>query len=55
MGRHTRIEFLDDDHVLRVLRLLLSHGAGEPSVPGFFAPERVDLAPLSRAGGGGDG
>ncbi len=53
-----RILFLDDDHVVRVLRLLLSNAEDDPSVRAFFAPEEVDLAPLLTAAAGlrqGDG
>jgi phosphoglycerate dehydrogenase-like enzyme len=52
MARPAHVEFLDDDHVLRILRLFLSHGDRDPRVPGFFAPEDVDLAQISRAATG---
>ncbi len=44
-----RILFLDDDHVLRTLRLILCNAEHDAQVRGFFAPERPDLAPLIRA------
>lgn len=53
-----RILFLDEDHVVRVLRLLLSNAEDDPSVRAFFAPEEVDLAALLAAAAGlrqGDG
>ena len=44
-----RILFLDDDHVLRTLRLILCNAESDPRVRDFFAPEQPDLAPLVRA------
>src|SRR5574340_536650 len=58
MTRPPRILFLDDDHVMRALRLLLSNGEHDPSARAFFAPEKVDFEPFMAAAAGlhhGDG
>jgi phosphoglycerate dehydrogenase-like enzyme len=44
--------FLDDDHVLRILRLILCDGEDDPRVRNFFAPENVDLSALVHAAKG---
>lgn len=38
-----RILFLDDDHVLKLFRMLLRNEEAQPSFAAWFAPERVDL------------
>lgn len=49
-----RIAFLDDDHVMRVVRgLLLAPGpAVDAALAGFFAPEAVDLAAARQSAAG---
>lgn len=47
-----RILFLDEDHVLRTLRLILCDADHDAQVRGFFAPERPDLGPLIQAAAG---
>lgn len=47
-----RILFLDDDHVLRIFRLVLSNREDDPWIGSWFAPEQVDLAPLVQAAHG---
>jgi phosphoglycerate dehydrogenase-like enzyme len=39
-----RILFLDDDHVLKLFRMLLRNQEAHASFAAWFAPERVDLA-----------
>jgi phosphoglycerate dehydrogenase-like enzyme len=46
-----RILFFDDDLVVRVLRTILSNER-DPWIAEYFAPERIDLARLLRAGKG---
>ena len=46
------ILFLDDDHVLRILRLILCDGENDPRVRDFFAPEQLDLSQLIAAAKG---
>ena len=46
------ILFLDDDPVIRVVRLVLSNAEGDPWIRDYFAPESVDLARLTRAARG---
>ena len=41
-----RILFLDDDHVLRIFRMLLRGQAADPAVAAWFAPEQVDPEPV---------
>lgn len=41
-----RILFLDDDHVLRIFRLLLRGHVADPALATWFAPEVVDLHPV---------
>jgi phosphoglycerate dehydrogenase-like enzyme len=53
-----RILFLDDDPVIRVLRMVLSNAEQDPWLRDYFAPEEVDFAPLIAAAKGlrrGDG
>jgi phosphoglycerate dehydrogenase-like enzyme len=49
-----RIVFLDDDHVIKLARLLLSSSGPEDErwVGGFFAPEQVDVGGLLELGAG---
>lgn len=54
MNPHTRIGFLDDDHVIRMARFALG-GAGEIGeqwVRDFFLPEEMDPAHVRNAGRG---
>lgn len=44
-----RILFLDDDPVIRILRLVLSDRGDEPWIRAYFAPELADAAPLIEA------
>jgi phosphoglycerate dehydrogenase-like enzyme len=48
MMRAPRILFLDDDHVLRNFRLILTNRE-EPALRDWLAPEQVDLEPLLKA------
>jgi phosphoglycerate dehydrogenase-like enzyme len=50
----TRITFLDDDHVMRLARLMLSAdgGADERWLRAFFEPEPIDLGMLLALGAG---
>lgn len=53
-----RILFLDDDPVMRVLRLVLGNAEHDPWIRDYFAPEEVDFSALVRAAKGlrrGDG
>lgn len=52
MGDVPRILFLDEDHVLRTLRLILCDAEHDARVRGFFAPEHPDLGPLVRVAAG---
>ena len=47
-----KIVFLDDDPVIRIVRLVLQNAERDPWVADFFAPEDVDLAPLCDAARG---
>ena len=47
-----RILFLDEDHVLNLFRMVLANREGDTSFAGWFAPEPVDLEPLTRAATG---
>jgi phosphoglycerate dehydrogenase-like enzyme len=48
-----RLTFLDDDHVMEVIRSLVSWREADASyVDRFFRPERVDLAELEEIGAG---
>jgi len=44
MAGPPRILFLDDDHVLRMLRMLLRNEEAQDSFAAWFAPEQVDLS-----------
>ena len=46
------ILFLDDDPVVRVVRLLLSDAEDDPWILDYFAPEEIDLSRLTRAARG---
>jgi len=54
VGRMTapRILFLDDDPVIRVLRMVLSDAEHDPWVRDYFAPEKVDPSRLVKAAKG---
>src|SRR5438094_5630710 len=47
-----RILFLDDDPVIRVLRMVLSDAGHDPWIRDYFAPEKVDASRLARAAKG---
>src|SRR6267143_1821873 len=47
-----RILFLDDDPVIRVLRMVLSDGEHDPWIRDYFATEKVDASRLARAAKG---
>src|SRR5438046_10641883 len=47
-----RILFLDDDPVIRVLRMVLSDAEDDPWVRDYFAPEKVDPSRLVKAAKG---
>ena len=47
-----RILFLDDDPVIRVLRMVLSDAEHDPWIRDYFAPEKVDASRLARAAKG---
>jgi phosphoglycerate dehydrogenase-like enzyme len=47
-----RILFLDDDPVIRVLRMVLSDAEHDPWIRDYFAPEKVDLSRLVKAAKG---
>lgn len=47
-----RILFLDDDPVVRVLRMVLSNAERDPWLHDYFAPEEVNFAPLIAAAAG---
>ena len=47
-----RILFLDDDPVVRVLRMVLSNAEHDPWIRDYFAPEKVDFSPLVAAATG---
>ena len=47
-----RILFLDDDHVLRLLQLVLNNGEHDPSIGAWLAPEVANPAPLAAAAHG---
>ncbi len=47
-----RILFLDDDPVIRVLRLVLSDAEHDPWIRDYFAPEKVDPSRLVKAAKG---
>src|SRR5882762_6193013 len=47
-----RILFLDDDPVIRVLRMVLSDAEHDPWIRDYFAPEKVDVSRLARAAKG---
>jgi lactate dehydrogenase-like 2-hydroxyacid dehydrogenase len=47
-----RILFLDDDPVVRVLRMILNNGEHDPSIRSYFAPETVDPTRLIGAAKG---
>jgi phosphoglycerate dehydrogenase-like enzyme len=47
-----RILFLDDDPVIRVLRMVLSDAGHDPWIRDYFAPEKVDLSRLVKAARG---
>lgn len=47
-----RILFLDDDPVIRVLRIVLSGGESDVWIRDYFAPEVVDTSKLTRAAQG---
>jgi len=42
-----RILFLDDDPVIRVLRMVLSDAEHDPWIRDYFAPEKVDVSRLA--------
>ena len=44
-----RILFLDDDPVIRVLRMVLSDAEHDPWIRDYFAPEKVDPSRLVKA------
>jgi len=46
------ILFLDDDPVIRVVRLVLSNAEDDPWIGDYFAPEHVDVSRLTRAARG---
>ena len=45
----SKVLFLDDDPVVRILRLALCDALSDPWIRDYFAPEVVDLAPLADA------
>ena len=47
-----RVLFLDDDPVIRVLRLVLCNAEDDPWISDYFAPEKVDLSGLVAAAKG---
>ena len=47
-----RILFLDDDPVLRVLRMVLSDAEYDPWIRDYFAPEKIDPSRLVNAAKG---
>jgi len=47
-----RILFLDDDPVIRVLRMVLSDAEHDPWIRDYFAPEKVDASRLVKAAKG---
>lgn len=47
-----RILFLDDDPVMRVLRLVLGNAERDPWIRDYFFPEELDFSPLVRAAKG---
>ena len=47
-----RILFLDEDHVVNLFRMILANREHQPSFSGWFAPEPIDLEPLTRAATG---
>lgn len=44
MAARPRILFLDDDHVLKLFRMLLRNEEAQASFAAWFAPERVDVS-----------
>ena len=44
-----KVMFLDDDPVVRILRLALCDALDDPWIRDYFAPEAVDLTPLADA------
>ena len=48
----TKIVFLDDDPVIRIVRLVLQNAERDPWIADFFSPEDVDFAPLCEAAQG---
>lgn len=46
MSERPGLVFLDDDHVLRILRLILCNAENEPRVQDFFVPENPDFSSL---------
>lgn len=47
-----RILFLDDDPVMRVLRMVLSNAEDDPWIRDYFAPEQVDMSRVAIAARG---
>lgn len=47
-----KIAFLDDDPVVRIVRLVLQDAHDDPWIRRFFLPEEVDLSPLAHAARG---